>query len=89
LHNIFVIFLLLIYNNHLTFSAQFPIKTIKKILVMNIAENKLMMIPKASVNANPLMKEVATKNKIAQTINELKLLSLIDGHALLKPSSMA
>ena len=56
---------------------------------MNIAENKLTMIPNANVKANPLINEVATKNKMAQTINELKLLSLIDGQARLKPSSIA
>ena len=42
-----------------------------------------------SVSAKPLIKEVEKINKIAQTIKELKLLSRIDGHALLKPSSVA
>ena len=56
---------------------------------MNIAENKETMIPNASVKANPFIKDVATKNKIAQTISELKFESRIDGQALLKPSSIA
>ena len=46
-------------------------------------------MPSANVKANPLMNEVATKNRMAQTIKELKLLSLIDGQARLNPSSIA
>ena len=72
----------------MAFSAHLPIKTIKNILVINIAENKLTIIPSANVNANPLIKDVATKNKIAQTIKELKFESRIEGHALLNPSSI-
>ena len=45
-------------------------------------------MPSANVKAKPLIKLVATKNKIAQTINELKFESRIDGHALLNPSSI-
>ena len=47
----------------------------------------LTKIPMLKVKANPLIKLVAKVNKIAQTINELKLLSLIDGQALVNPFS--
>ena len=56
---------------------------------MKIAENKETKIPRPKVKANPFIKLVATKNKIAQTIRELKLLSRIEGQARLNPSSMA
>jgi len=45
----------------------------------------LTNIPSAKVKANPLIKLVEKINKIAQTIKEFRLLSLIDGHALLNP----
>ena len=54
-----------------------------------MAENKLTRIPSANVKAKPLINDVEKINKIAQTINEFKLLSLIDGQALLNPSLMA
>ena len=76
------------YRIHLIFSAHLPTKTIRNILVINIAENKEIKIPSAKVNANPLINEVATKNNIAQTIKELKFESRIEGHALLNPSSI-
>ena len=60
------------YNNHLNFSNFGPTKTINKILVIKIAENNDTTIPSAKVNANPLMNDVAIKNRIAQIINELK-----------------
>ena len=37
-----------------------------------MAENKLTIIPRANVKANPLINCVVTKNKIAQIIKELK-----------------
>ena len=51
-----------------------------------MAENKLITMPNANVKANPLIKDVENINKIAQTIKEFKLLSLIEGQALLNPS---
>ena len=54
-----------------------------------MAENRLTTMPKDKVRANPLIKLVAKVNKIAQTIKEFRLLSLMDGQALRKPSSMA
>lgn len=75
------------YSSHLNFSNFGPTKIIKSILVINIAENIETKIPILKVKANPLMKEVAKINKIAQTIKELKLLSRIEGQALLNPSS--
>ena len=54
-----------------------------------MAENKLTKIPIDKVSAKPLIKDVENKNKMAQTISELKLLSRIDGQALLKPSWIA
>lgn len=77
------------YNNHLNFSILGPMKTISKILVIKIAENKLIKIPKDKVRANPFMKDVENINRIAQTIKEFKLLSRIDGQAREKPSEIA
>src|SRR3989344_2140067 len=64
-------------------------KTINNILVMKIAENRLTTIPNDNVKAKPLMKEVEKINKIAHTIKEFTLLSLIDGQARLNPSLIA
>ena len=49
----------------------------------------LTKIPIANVSANPLINEVENMNKIAQTIREFTLLSLIDGQALVNPSFIA
>lgn len=56
---------------------------------MNIAVNIEITTPKPKVMANPLTALVVNIMSMKQVINVLKLLSLIDGQARLKPSSMA
>ena len=56
---------------------------------MKMAENKLTIMPNDKVSANPLIKDVENKNKMAQTIKEFKLLSRMDGQAREKPSLIA
>ena len=49
----------------------------------------LIKTPRIRVKANPLTKLVPKANRIPLTIKVLRLLSLIDGHARLNPSSIA